>query len=343
MSTDATTSDLADGVYTVVVTDANGCTNSCSETIANTPAVEVTCSSVNGSCGELGSASVDVTSGTAPFTYSWTNASEDVVSTDATASDLADGVYTVRVTDANGCTNSCSETIANEPALSISCVPVNGGCGEQGSASVDILSGTGPYTYSWTNAGGDVISTDAAISGLDDGVYSVVVMDANGCSDNCDATIVNQANLVIACSAVDAACGGLGSVSVNVTSGTAPYTYSWTNAGGDVISTDASVSDLESGTYTVSVSDANGCSNSCSATVASSVAPLLDIACGSDPLLEVGGSNSVANATGCGSLDYAFWSNTLLDAYGVDNHWSVVKVEALSKTQVVRPYLPDLL
>ena len=279
VSTDATTSDLADGVYTVVVTDANGCTNSCSETIANTPAVEVTCSSVNGSCGELGSASVDVTSGTAPFTYSWTNASEDVVSTDATASDLADGVYTVRVTDANGCTNSCSETIANEPALSISCVPVNGGCGEQGSASVDILSGTGPYTYSWTNAGGDVISTDAAISGLEDGVYSVTVTDANGCSDNCDATIVNQANLVIACEPIDGSCGELGSMSVNILSGNAPYTYSWTNEGGDIISSDPSISGLAEGAYTVNVTDANGCSNSCTSSVVNQ--PALSISCDS--------------------------------------------------------------
>ena len=183
---------------------------------------------------------------------------------------------------------------------------------------MDVTSGTAPYTYSWTNEGGDVVSTDAAASDLADGVYTVRVTDANGCTNTCLETIANTPAVEITCSAVNGSCGGLGSASVSVTSGTGPYSYAWSNG-----ATSASIDNLAPGNYSVTVTDANGCSASCSTSVGSTAPPLVDIACGSDPLLEVGGSNSVANATGCGSLDYAFWSNTLLDAYGVDNHWSV--------------------
>ena len=247
--------------------------------IVNAPPV-VICSSENGSCGGLGSASVDVTSGTAPYTYSWTNEGGDEVSTEATASGLADGVYTVLVTDANGCTNTCSETIANTPAVEITCSSENGSCGELGSASVDVTSGTAPFTYSWTNEGGDVVSTDASASDLADGVYTVLVTDANGCSNTCFETIANTPGVEITCSSENGSCGGLGSASVDVTSGTAPFTYSWTNEGGDVVSTDASASDLADGVYTVLVTDANGCTNTCFETIANT--PAVEITCSSE-------------------------------------------------------------
>ncbi len=321
-ATTASISGLADGTYSVLVTDnVTGCTANCEETITNQLALVADCSSENGLCGGLGSASVNVSDGSGDYSYAWSNGA-----TTASISGLADGTYSVLVTDnVTGCTATCEETISNQPALSIACVPVNGGCGELGSGSVNILTGTGPYTYSWTNSGGEVISTDVSISDLADGIYSVIVTDANGCTDDCSATIVNQSDLVIDCSSMEAACGELGSVSVDVLSGTPPYSYSWTNAANVVISTDASVANLDAGTYTVSVSDANGCSNSCSTTITSTTPPLVDIACGADPLASIGGSNTtVENATGCGSLDYAFWTNNLLNAYGVDNHWSVI-------------------
>ncbi len=310
VSTDATASGLVNGVYVVRVTDANGCTNTCTETIVNTLALVADCSSENGLCGGLGSASVSVSDGSGDYSYAWSNGG-----TTASISDLADGTYSVLVTDnVTGCTATCEETITNQLALVADCSSENGLCGGLGSASVSVSDGSGDYSYAWSNG-----ATTASISGLADGTYSVLVTDnVTGCTANCEETISNQPALSIACVPVNGGCGELGSASVSVTTGTGPYIYSWSNG-----AITASIENLPAGTYSVTVTDANGCTATCSTSVGSTTPPLVDIACGFDPFNALGGLNSVENATGCNN-DYAFWSNTLVNAYTSGKHWSVV-------------------
>ncbi|WP_175437542.1 SprB repeat-containing protein, partial [Crocinitomix algicola] len=118
-----------------------------------------------------GSATVSVLGGTAPYTYLWSNGE-----TAATAADLTAGVYTVTVTDANGC-ESTAEVEITEPAaaLTSSITAESIACfGGTSSATVSAVGGTAPYTYLWSNG-----ETAATATDLTAGVYTVTVTDAN--------------------------------------------------------------------------------------------------------------------------------------------------------------------
>ncbi|NEN25900.1 hypothetical protein G3O08_20625, partial [Cryomorpha ignava] len=191
----------------------------------------------------------------------------------------------------------------------------NGQCGELGSASVAVLSGDGSYTYAWSND-----STTASISGLVDGTYSVVVTDnLTGCSDSCSVSIENEPQLTAECTGQDGLCGESASATVTPAGGASPFSYLWSNG-----ATTATISGLGAGTYSVVVTDANGCFDDCEVTIEPSITPLVDIVCDFDPTQLLNGDGSVSNATGCYSFGYAFWTNNLLSAYDVNAHWSIV-------------------
>lgn len=250
---------LASGNYSVVVTDANGCTGSNSDFLEQPSPVTASCSSTPALCfgDATGTATVSPDGGTPGYTYLWSDGQ-----TSATATGLAAGSYSVTVTDANGCTASCSTTVG-EPAaaLSATCSSTPADCNgaSTGSVSVSASNGTPGYSYLWSTG-----ATTASVSGLSAGTYSVTVTDANGCITTCSATVEEPTALTPTCSATDALCNNdpSGSVSVSVSGGTAGYTYSWTNG-----STDASQTGLLAGTYGVTVTDANGCIATCSATI----------------------------------------------------------------------------
>jgi hypothetical protein len=111
-----------------------------------------------------------------------------------------------------------------------------------------------PYTYAWSNA-----ATTASISGVPAATYSVTITDANGCSSTSSANIT-EPNSLVAASTVDAneACLNTmdGELTASATGGTTPYTYAWSNA-----ATTASITGLTAGYYTVTITDANGCSD----------------------------------------------------------------------------------
>ncbi|MBL0051840.1 MAG: SprB repeat-containing protein [Bacteroidetes bacterium] len=187
-STDATISGIGAGTYTVTVTDANGCNVSGEESITNDASnccnVVATCTPTNVNCngGSDGSISVSLTGSTAPVAYLWSNGS-----TDAIATGLVAGSYTVIVTDANGCTAECTSTITEPTALTATCSATDASCGlATGTATVTAADGTAPYSYSWSNG-----STDASITGLAAGVYTATVTDANGCIATCESTVNN--------------------------------------------------------------------------------------------------------------------------------------------------------
>ena len=259
----ASVTGLTAGTYTVTVTDANGCTATQSFTITQpVSALAVTPSSqTNIACfGEAsGSATVNTpTGGTPGYTYNWTPGNPTGDGT-ASVTGLSAGTYTVTVTDANGCSATQSFTIT-QPASALSTatgggqtnVSCNGGT--NGTASVSPSGGTPGYTYSWSPAGG----TSATASGLAAGTYTVTVTDANGCTATRTYTIT-QPNVISTAtgSQTNVSCNGgtNGTASVSPSGGTPGYTYSWSPAGG----TAATASGLAAGTYTVMVTDANGC------------------------------------------------------------------------------------
>ncbi len=253
-ATTASITGVTAGTYTVTVTDNLGATATDSITITE-PAVLNAASIVdsNASCNGFldGGATASGTGGTAPYTYLWSN-----TATTASITGVAAGTYNVTITDANGCTATSSTTIT-EPAVlnAASIVDSNASCNGflDGGATASGTGGTAPYTYLWSNT-----ATTASITGVAAGTYNVTITDANGCTATSSATITQPLALSIdSISTVNPSCSGGndGSATVNVSGGQSPYTYSW-NDGSNTTNGNTS---LSAGTYTLTVTDANGC------------------------------------------------------------------------------------
>ncbi|MEW6470233.1 MAG: T9SS type A sorting domain-containing protein [Bacteroidota bacterium] len=229
--------------------------------IGNGSPLLITGTSQNVSCngGSNGSATVSVSGGTAPYTYSWAPSG----GTNATASGLSAGTYTCTVTDAGSCTITQTLTITQPPALSATLTQTNVSCngGSNGSATVTPAGGTPAYAYNWAPSGG----TAATASGLAAGTYTCTVTDANGCTLAQAVTITQPPAMSATSSQVNASCNGSsdGSATVTPNGGTPAYTYNWTPSGG----TAATASGLAAGTYTCTVTDANGCTITQSVTI----------------------------------------------------------------------------
>jgi len=251
-STNSTESGLTAGSYTINVTDNNGCTATASTDVTEPALLTATVNVItNAGCnGNSGSLSSSVAGGTSPYTYTWTGGS-----TNSTLSALSAGTYTLGVTDANGCGATASASITQPLNLMVTAtvnsnVLCNGGA--TGSATASPSGGTSPYTYAWTNG-----NTNATVSGLSAGTYTVNINDFDGCTATAAVTITQPVLLTATASVTsNASCNGEsnGSVSSTPSGGTSPYTYLWTGG-----YTNSSVSGLSAGTYTVNITDNNGC------------------------------------------------------------------------------------
>ncbi|MEM8583856.1 MAG: T9SS type A sorting domain-containing protein [Bacteroidota bacterium] len=268
-------SNLTAGTYTLEVSDANNCTSTISVTISEPEALDVdgTVTDVLCTGDEVGSIDVTAAGGTPPYTYDWS----DLAGNDnpADRDDLGAGTYTVVVTDDNGCTESATFIIEEPNPLSVILDPTDILCNgdETGSIEVTVLGGTPPYTYDWSDIAGSNNEEDR--DNLPAGAYTVVVTDANGCTISETTTINEPPALEIDAEATDVLCNGdaTGSIEITVFGGTQPYTYDWADIPGDDDPEDRS--DLAAGTYTVEVTDDNGCTISITATI--NEPPALDI------------------------------------------------------------------
>jgi hypothetical protein len=248
--------------YTVSIKNACGLISLDSVTVAVNqiptatmlPPTDIICGGTN-----TGSATVVASGGTSPYTYTWLPSG----GSNATASGLSAGTYTVTVSDGIGCTSTNSVatvTITQPPPLidSIaSSTPVL--CNSTiGSATIGVKGGTGAYTYSWSPGG----YTTAFVTGLAPGTYTVTVTDASGCPAIPSPIIISivhpPALGASIASRVIVQCEEYGYITAQTPSGgTPPYTYSWAPNGGTNMQT---VTTLTAGTYTLTVTDSNGCS-----------------------------------------------------------------------------------
>ncbi len=218
-------------------------------------------------------------------TYNWSPSG----GTNATASNLLAGSYTVTVTDVNSCTHTATiiVTTTNGPAVTLSFqtnILCNGG--NNGSATINASGGTAPYTYLWSNTQSNAVAT-----GLGAGTYTVTVTDAAGCASTQVVTITEPTVIVASSSSTNANCGNNdGTASVNASGGTLPYTYLW-NTG----ATTSQISNLSSQIYSVTITDANGCTQTASTTVGATGGPIADA--GINVTIEQGNS-TILNASG---------------------------------------------
>ena len=141
-----------------------------------------------------------------------------------------------------------------------------------GVATATPAGGTAPYSYLWDDASAQ---TTAVASGLEAGTYTVTITDARGCTTTCSVTITEPAN-PLTCTAVETTsvdCYGnaTGVATATPAGGTAPYSYLWDDASAQ---TTAVASGLAAGTYTVTITDARGCTTTCSVTITEPANPL---------------------------------------------------------------------
>ena len=291
---------LSAGTYTLTITDKNGCTATISVTITQPPPIILTMSNTGEKCnGNInGTATVSASGGTPGYNYVWAPGG----STKTTISNLSVGCYTVTVTDANGCTATASTCITQPLPLTAVISSTTSSCGKcDGSAVVTASGGTSPYTYNWNPTGQ---TTDTA-KGLCVGTYTVTVTDANGCSATAKVTIVPTVNIILTTNGSSVSCFGFcdGIASANPSGGVAPYTYSWAPGG----QTTQNATGLCAGSYTVTVTDADGCSGIDSTTITDP--PKLTVATIQTNVTCVGKCNGSATATpggGTGAYTYTW-------------------------------------
>jgi hypothetical protein len=251
-STNANLTNLSASSYQVTVKDANDCEVSTNNLLITAPPpVGFTSTIADETCLQRGSITLNMNNGTLPYTYIWShnpNLNQPV------ANNLIAGNYAVTVTDDANCTKTQSFVIRGFTSMSAICTPSPIHCNQQGSIAVTAEGGTAPYTYTWNHT--PIPTSNPTVSNLLSGTYVVTVTDRNGCTVEQTATIAPYTPLNMVSNPVNQSDNGLGSIQLSVTGGRAPYQYRWNHPAG----TNSPIArNLEAGTYTVTVTDADNC------------------------------------------------------------------------------------
>ena len=251
-----TINNLVNGNYTVTITDAIGCKNTGTVTITTNNNLYVNaytqtynqCNTTN-----AGAATCSASGGTPSYTYLWSNGQNT-----QTINNLTNGNYTVTITDAVGCTSTGTVVIAtsNNNLYANSGVQSSNQCNttNAGSATCSPFGGTPSYTYQWST--GQNMQT---INNLTNGNYTVTVTDAIGCTET-ETVVIATSNNLYANSGVQNSnqCNttNSGSAMCSPFGGTPSYTYQWSTG-----QNTQTINNLTNGNYTVTVTDAIGCTN----------------------------------------------------------------------------------
>src|SRR4030095_8766083 len=292
--TTQTATGLTADTYTVTVTDSQGCTTTASTTVDSTGCnISLSFTKTNASCFGVsnGTAIATATGTSGTISYVWSDGQ-----TTQTATGLAAGTYSATVSDGVGCTASGSVTITQPTQLVASETPTAVACnGEISKITISASGGTAPYTGTGTFA-------------RPAGTFNFTVTDNNGCTDSVTTTITQPTALTASATStpVTTVGGSDGTAAVIASGGTSPYTYLWSPGG----QTTQTATGLTADTYTVTVTDSQGCTTTASTTVDSPGCNIslsftkTDASC-----FGVSNGTAIATATGTsGTISYV-WSD----------------------------------
>jgi gliding motility-associated-like protein len=342
--------NLTAGTYNVTVTDANNCTATTSINITQpSQALSVSETHTNVSCfdGNNGSINLTVSGGTPGYSYTWTGPSCPCPNS-PNLTNLTAGTYNVTVTDANNCTATTSINITQpSQALNVSETHTNVSCfgGNNGSISLTVSGGTPGYSYTWTGPSCPCPNSPN-LTNISGGFYNVTVTDANSCSATLTVIVSEPSEIVITPTITNVNCYGQcnGSISVSVSGGFLPYSYSW--SGPSCPCTGNNITNLCAGTYNLTVTDGNGCTKIASYDLTQPNELVADIT--SQTNMQCGGNcvgSATVTATG-GTPGYTYlWSNgqTVPTATGLCAGWVYVTVTdannciAKDSTEILAP------
>ncbi len=308
----ATQSGLAAGPYTVISTDANTCKDTITVTITSSGSIPtVTVTTTPTTCGlNNGTATANVSGGTAPFTYAWSPGTGST----ATISNLAATTYTVIVIGTGGCTATASGTVAASTGFTTAATTTPSTCtANNGTATATNTGGAAPFIYTWTPN----VGSTATVSSLAPGPYSVVVRDLNNCTATASGTVTQSpGSLALSLTnPVNPTCAGNnGSITAGLTGGTAPYTVTIDTGGTPIVITlpaaiTQTIGNLPDGTVTVTVLDAQGCQviNSATLTAPNCCTFTVSAAITQPTCAQSNGQIAITSANGSGNYTYV-WS-----------------------------------
>lgn len=292
--------------YTLIVTDANGCTAMASATVMVSAPVFVSATATNATCGLCDGQVFSTSSGgSPPYVYYWIPGG----ATTANMTNLCAGTYTITSTDGNGCSGTAVTTVNFTSNITgISSSVTNATCGNSdGAISINTVNGgTPPFTYSWS----PISATTSTITGLTAGTYNLSIYDSLGCSYSTGITVINMNGpTAVSVTTVNSNCTSpTGQINIGaVTGGLAPYSYS---LNGSAFSSTVNYTGLSTGTYNLTVQDSNSCPFYTTVFVGNLNPPVITL----DSLIHsscnggAGGSISI-NVTG-GTPGYTFiWNN----------------------------------
>ncbi|MBP6696716.1 MAG: gliding motility-associated C-terminal domain-containing protein [Flavobacteriales bacterium] len=270
--------------YSITVTDSVGCDTTETFTIqpflpilANISSTPVTCA---GQCD--GTATAGPTGGDPPYAYAWSPAPGAGQGTPFVTG-LCAGVYSVTITDFYLCDTTVTVLItgpaAIDPVASVGMVSCAGEC--DGDIVLNPTGGTGNFQFLWNPVPPNGQGTNAAFN-LCPGIYAVTITDDNGCDTTASFLITEPAPLILNTLSVPSECQVcIGEAAANASGGTSPYTYAWTDQGGNAIGADSALFNLCAGVYTVLVTDAAGCQISAAVPITDSDGEVLTITDGS--------------------------------------------------------------
>jgi hypothetical protein len=291
------------GTYTITVTDVAQCTNTASFVVTQPPVLNGTANVQNNvSCfgGNNGTATVTASGGTLPYSYNWSNG-QTSTGASSTLSNLTAGNYTVTVSDAFNCQKTVNFAITQPAQITFNSSVTNVSCFglSNGQINSGVTGAQGSVSYLWSNG-----ETTANLNNINAGNYILTITDSQSCTSSNVYNVTQPGQIVISLTTTNVSCNNTtnGSVAALVSGGVGNKSFLWSSG-----QTTSTINNLSAGTYTVTVTDANNCSNTQTATV--TTAPSFTISLvSSTNLVCHGDSTGAASVNQLPNTTY-LWSN----------------------------------